>query len=222
MGPGHLGVGLALKRVDQRLNAGWLVFAAYLLDFLLGIFVLLHVEQVHVPADLPARHYLLYSFPWSHGLLASLGWSVAAGLVALAVTRGSAPARRLAAFTIGAAVFSHFLLDVIVHVPELPVAGPSSAKLGLGLWNHMPVALAVEAAIVVVGLVLYSGTGTARTPIARYGMPLFAGAITVMMLGGQAMMVAAPPPSALAIGWIMQTAGLSLVVYWLDSQRSAR
>jgi len=222
MGPGHLGVGLALKRVDRRLNAGWLVLAAYLLDILLGIFVLMGLEQVHVPPDLPARHYLLYTFPWSHGLAASLGWSVAAALVTLAVVRGSAAARRLAAFTIGAAVFSHFLLDALVHVPELPVAGPSSAKLGLGLWNHLPIALAVEAAIVIVGLVLYAGAGTAQTPIGRYGMPLFAGAITVMMLAGQAMMVAAPPPSALAIGWILQAAGLSLVVYWLDSQRTAR
>lgn len=218
MGPGHLGVGLALKRVDRRLNAGWLVLAAYLLDLLLGVFVLVGIEQVHVPPDLPARHYLLYTFPWSHGLIASLGWSLAAALVALAATRG----RRLAAFAIGAAVFSHFLLDAIVHVPELPVAGPSSPKLGLGLWNHLPAALALEAALVVVGLVLHAGVGTSHTPIGRYGMPLFASAITVMMLAGQAMMVAAPPPAALAAGWILQTLGVSLVVYWLDRQRAPR
>jgi hypothetical protein len=222
MGPGHLGVGLALKRADRRLNAGWLVFAAYLLDFLLGVFVLMGVEQVHVPADLATRHYLRYTFPWSHGLVASLGWSAAAALLTLAIVSGSAARRRLAALTIGAAVFSHFVLDWLVHVPELPIAGPSSPKIGLGLWNHLPVALGVEAALVIAGLALYLSTGTAKTPVGRYGMVLFVTAITAMMLVGQATLVAAPPPASLAIGWILQSIGLSLVVYWLDGQRTPR
>ncbi|HVC19776.1 MAG TPA: hypothetical protein VNE16_06845 [Vicinamibacterales bacterium] len=220
MGPGHLGIGLALKRVDRRLNAGWLVFAAYLLDFLLGIFVLLGLEQVRVPPDLPARHYFLYSFPYSHSLVASLGWSALAALIAYAAVRGTAAARRLAALTIGAAVFSHFLLDVVVHVPEIPIAGASSPRLGLGLWNHLPLALGLEAALVAIGLALYLGAGRARAPVGRHGMVLFAGAMTIMMLMGQATLVAAPPPAVLAAGWILQSAGISLVVYWLDTQRT--
>ena len=42
-----------------------------------------------------------------------------------------------AAIAIGAVVFSHWLLDLIVHRPDLELY-PDGPKLGLGLWN-MPV-----------------------------------------------------------------------------------
>lgn len=69
---GHLGVALGLKRAEPRLNLGLLCFATLLLDFLLGLFVLLGIEQVHVPATYAALHYLTFTFPFSHGLLAHL------------------------------------------------------------------------------------------------------------------------------------------------------
>ena len=72
---GHLGVGLGLKKVEPEVNLGLLFFATLLLDFLLGIFVLMGIEQVHVPADYASLHYLMFTFPYSHGLLASLIWA---------------------------------------------------------------------------------------------------------------------------------------------------
>jgi hypothetical protein len=39
------------------------------------------------------------------------------------------------AWALALAVFSHFVLDLIVHVPDLPVFGQGSIKLGLGLWR---------------------------------------------------------------------------------------
>ena len=40
MGIGHVAIGLGLKRADPQINAGWLIFAALLPDFLLGLFAL--------------------------------------------------------------------------------------------------------------------------------------------------------------------------------------
>lgn len=69
MGIGHVAVGLGLKTADRRLNAGLLVFAAFLADFLLGWFVLAGWESYQYPADYDSVHYLLFTFPWSHGLV---------------------------------------------------------------------------------------------------------------------------------------------------------
>jgi hypothetical protein len=44
----------------------------------------------------------------------------------------------------GAAVLSHWVLDLMVHVPELPLGGETAAKVGLGLWNVMPPSLMLE------------------------------------------------------------------------------
>jgi hypothetical protein len=53
------------------------------------------------------------------------------------------------------AVFSHFALDLIVHVPDLPMLGQESAKLGFGLWRAMPVALGLELGFAAVALVAF-------------------------------------------------------------------
>jgi hypothetical protein len=45
---------------------------------------------------------------------------------------------------LGLAVFSHFLLDLPVHTPDLTIAGDDTAKLGLGLWNNIPLVLALK------------------------------------------------------------------------------
>lgn len=47
---------------------------------------------------------------------------------------------------------SHFLLDGLVHVAGLPLAGEHSPKLGLGLWNYMPLELSLETLMAITGL----------------------------------------------------------------------
>lgn len=72
---GHLAAGLVLKKMERRLNLGWLFFAALFHDFLLGILVLSGLEQIHIPTDFAQTHYLTFTFPYSHGLVASIIWS---------------------------------------------------------------------------------------------------------------------------------------------------
>ena len=72
---GHLAAGLVLKKMEKRLNLGWLFFATLFHDFLLGILVLLGWEQIHIPSNFAQTHYLTFTFPYSHGLAASMVWS---------------------------------------------------------------------------------------------------------------------------------------------------
>ncbi len=193
---GHIGVAMALGRAERRLNVGVPVAAALLLDVLLWLFVLLGWESVTLPASFGDTHQAEFVFPYSHGLVASLVWSAVAAAVAWAACAGLGVVRARAAMLVAAAVFSHWLLDALVHRPEMPLAGTTSRVVGFGLWNAMPVALLLEAAIVALGLFLFlPGSGLSRGKsftIAALGVVILA--FTVV-----GMTVAPPPPSALAM-----------------------
>jgi hypothetical protein len=141
LGVGHAAVALGVASVAPRVNAGWLVFAAFLADLLLGVFAALGLESFQAPPDYASRHYLLFTFPYSHGLLPLLVWGALLGWL---VSRLRETDRSRVFFVVAALVVSHFLLDGLVHVAGLPILGESSPKLGLGLWRSMPIELTLE------------------------------------------------------------------------------
>src|SRR5262249_5471004 len=112
-------------------------------------------EQVEVPSDFSVRHQLAFRFPLSHGLVAAIGWSIVSLALAPLAMKCAKRDRLRAALLIGLAVFSHWLLDAIVHRPELPIVGESSAKVGFSLWDHRAFALAVESLLGLFGLWFY-------------------------------------------------------------------
>ena len=193
MGIGHVAIGLGLKTADRKLNVGWLVFAALLPDFLLGWFALAGWESYQAPADYASGHYLLFTFPWSHGLAADLVWAALAGLLAWRLT-----GRRGAALAVAIAVVSHFVLDGIVHVKGLPLATGSGPAFGLGLWRRLPLALAIEAGMAAAGLWIYRKYSPGR----GLGMAIYIAALTVFLVVGQAGAAEVPPRGGLIVaGW---------------------
>ena len=185
---GHYGVSFAASRADRRLPL-WLTFlAVQWVDILWGVFVLLGVEKVRIVPGITASSPLdLYYMPYTHGLITSLAWSA---LVALAYGLLARPAGQWrSAALLGAAVFSHWILDLIVHRPDLPLWG-DRAKVGLGLWNHPVPAFLLEAAILVGGIALYwralPGRGR-RIALAVFGL--------VMLLIQASIFVGAGPRS---------------------------
>ena len=199
---GHVGVALAIGKAERRVNVGVFIAAALLLDFLLWLFVLFGPESVFIPGNFAATHQPEFVFPYSHGLVSSLAWSVVAGAAGFYWYAHLGVARWSVAAMIAAAVFSHWLLDALIHRPELPLAGASSVKLGLGLWQCMPTALAIEAAIVVAGLLLFvSGSTLSRGKV----IALAALSVLILIFTVVGMKIAPPPPSAMAM------AGSSLV-----------
>jgi hypothetical protein len=193
---GHVGAALAIGRAERRINVGAFVFAALLLDVLLWLFVLLGWESVTIPAKFAVTHQPEFVFPYSHGLLAGIAWSALAGAAIFIWYPRLKENRLRAAALIGAAVFSHWLLDALVHMPELPLAGTGSMKVGLGLWQYMPVALAAEAFILVVGLFLFV-TSTSLSRARKSWLTILSLLILAFTVAG--MTVAPPPPSAMAL-----------------------
>jgi membrane-bound metal-dependent hydrolase YbcI (DUF457 family) len=193
---GHVGAALVIARAERRVNVGVFVFAALLLDVLLWIFVFAGWESVRIPADFASRHQAAFVFPYSHSLLAAAWWSAVAGAAIIVWWQPLDQARIRAGALVAAAVFSHWLLDALVHEPEMPLAGAGSAKVGLALWNDIPLALGVEALIVVAGAVLFvAGAGLSRARATG----LIALCVLILVVTVAGMTVAPPPPSALAM-----------------------
>jgi hypothetical protein len=211
---GHLGAALAVARADRRVNVGTFVLAAMLLDVLLWLFVLLRWESAAIPGDFPIRHQAQYVFPYSHGLAATLGWAALLGATVVAWPPGTAGHRARQAGLIGAAVLSHWVLDAIVHVPELPLAGAGSTEIGLGLWDHKAVALALEGLIVAAGLVVFiAGAGLSRVRT----LALTVLCVVCLALTVAGMTVAPPPPSvpAMARASLGTIAVVCAAAWWL-------
>ena len=205
---------MAMGRAERRINLGVLVFAAVFLDFALWLFVLLGLESVTIPTNFSATHRPEFVFPYSHGLLASIGWSVVAGFATFFAYPRLNQAKVRAAVLVAAAVFSHWLLDALVHAPELPIMGASSAKVGLGLWQVMPVALAVESGIALAGLYLFL-SGASLSVAKKFWLAALSVLILVFTVAG--MTVAPPPPSvvAMAASSLVAIVVVCVSAFWL-------
>ena len=141
---GHFAAGLAIKAREPRAPTWALLVGVGLLDILFGPFVLAGIERATVTPTVSPGFSLDY-IDWSHSLTTSLVWSA---LFATAFVRRS----RRVMTALGFAVFSHFLLDLPMHPPDLALWPNSSVHLGFGLWRKLPtgwwlVELAVIAAL---------------------------------------------------------------------------
>lgn len=218
---GHLGAALIIARAERRVNLGVFVAAALLLDGLLWAFVLLGWESVVIPGNFADTHQPEFGFPFSHGLVASLAWSALVGAAAFAGSIQPNAVRWRAAWLVAAAVFSHWLLDALVHRAEMPLAGAGSPTVGLGLWQSIPAALTVEAVVVVAGLWLFvSGSSLARSKLIALAMLT----LLVLIFTALGMTIAPAPPSvtAMAASSLVTLIVVSVLCLWLGRRAGMR
>lgn len=179
--------------MEPRVHLGASVAAAFGLDLLWPILLLLGLESVRVnPGDTAFTGLAFDSYPWSHSLLVVMGWAGLGTIVGWGLY-GSWRAGAL----LGGLVLSHWVLDVITHRPDLPL-WPAGPLVGLGLWNSVPGTILVEAGLLVVGLWLYLGTSSARDRIGHWSL------ITLVGLTGLIWVTqpwAPVPPTAGAVAW---------------------
>lgn len=189
---GHYGVSFAAKRVAPTIPLWALFIAVQLLDIFWAPLVLLGIEKVRIVPGITASNPLdLYYMPYTHSLLAALLWSAGALLISRLLANPGVAGR--AALIVALAVFSHWVLDFVVHRPDLPLYD-NTAKVGLGLWNHRVLAFALEAALLFGGMWLYFGGGS----VPRSRMTVFG----LVMLAVQAYVFFGPPPvSDAAAAW---------------------
>jgi hypothetical protein len=149
---GHYGPAFAAKAVAKSVPLWVLFVAAQWVDFLWAGFVVFGIEKIRIVANFFGLSPLdLYYMPFSHGLPSAALLALAIGGLAAAGLGGN----RVAVIAVVAATsFSHWLLDLVVHRPDLPLVF-DEMKVGLGLWLYPYASVPLEIALVFGGIWLY-------------------------------------------------------------------
>jgi hypothetical protein len=213
---GHFAVALAAKRAEPRLPLAALFAAVQFLDVLWPLFVLGGIEHSRIVPGITAASPLdLYDIPYSHSLVASLVWSV---LFALPWWLRR---EQRAALIIAGCVFSHFVLDWVTHRPDLQLVPGVSTRVGLGLWNSLIAAIAVEAALFAFGIWLYLAGTRATT---RWGSIGF-WVLVAVLLGAWLSGPFAPPPPDIQTVTVSALIAIPIILVWgwaIDRGRVSR
>jgi hypothetical protein len=212
---GHYGPSYAIKSIGGPLRLWVLFIAVQLLDVGWSLLVFLGIEKVRiVPGITASNPFDLYYMPYTHSLVAAIGWAIAATIlckVLLNLRNWSA------GILVGAAVFSHWVLDFLVHRRDLPLYD-NAAKVGLGIWNYPIIALSLETLLLFGGMMLYLRRTKPLNSVGRLGPPIFG----ILMLAIQGYIFFGPPPAspvAAAATALVCYVAFAAVAHWLDRNR---
>jgi len=212
---GHFGIAFAAKRAAPRTSLGTTFVAAQLADLLWPVFLLFGWEQVRItPSSNPFLTLEFTNYPWSHSLLMELAWGVAFGALYFVITRYGR-----GAVVVALLVPSHWVLDLIVHRPDLPLYPGGAARFGFGLWNSPIATVVVEGIVFIVGVTMYA-RGT--QPSDRIGRWSFWGLVAFLILLYVVSSVSPPPTSVRALAWgALIGWPLTLWPWWVDRHRQS-
>src|SRR6266446_3416949 len=180
---GHYSVAFAAKSERNRIPLWVLFIAVQFLDYVWATLVLLGIEKLRVIKGFGAGSMLAsYFHPYSHSLIAAILWSVLAAIAYYAIGRRHAcHYSTSAALIVGAAVFSHWILDLIAHPPDLAIYD-NTWKVGFGLWNYRGPEFALEIVLLGAGIMLYL-TRNAMPAIRKGAVIAFGVALVVIQIG---------------------------------------
>ncbi len=214
---GHYAAALAAKAAEPRAPMWTLVAGAQLVDIGWGALVIAGIERGRIDPTLPGSALVLEHMPWTHSLPAAIAWSVAAALLTRLLLR--VPTR--AAVIIGIVVFSHWLLDLVVHRPDLELY-PDGPKLGFGLWNSPVIEQAVEIGLIATAGMFWAAqrarTGLSAWPAAVFVLLLVTVQIIALLMPQEAVdSIAGVGPTALAVYIV-----LALIAIFLDGRHASQ
>lgn len=151
---GHFGLAAGIKKIAPRLPLWSLLVASFFLDVVFIFFAAGGLEKI-IPVD-PANPNayggsLIHAY-YTHSLVGALLISAIAGYLA-----GWRWGKR-GGYILAGVVFSHWVLDLLVHRPDLPILPGNLGNLpllGFGLWQYPAISAIVELILVIGGTWYY-------------------------------------------------------------------
>lgn len=210
---GHFAVAFGAKAAAPKTSVGTLILASQFVDLLWPTLLLLNIESVEiVPGITTVTPLDFVSYPISHSLLMVVVWGLVLGAISWLNGKNIK-----AASVIGLCVVSHWLLDLLVHRPDLPLAPEAPLKVGLGLWNSLPATLLLEFGFLAIGAAIYVRTTNSKGWIGTIGFwSLIAFLLAIYLLS----VFGPPPPSVNAVAWMGQLQWLLVAwAFWMDRHR---
>jgi len=187
--------------------------AVQFLDLLWPLFVLLGFESFHIEEGNTKLTPLDFSYyPYSHSLLMAFLWSLLFGLVYFLTTKNGRNA-----LVVGGLVISHWLLDFLVHRPDLPLSPFGNTKAGLGLWNYPALEIIVETGLFLMGIYFYL---TARPPKRKIVFWSLTGLLLVIYFAN---LLGPPPPSEAAVTWSANLMWIFVIwAWWAEKKKPGK
>lgn len=206
---GHFSVALAAKKVDKAPSLAMMFIAVQLLDLLWPIFVMLGIETVKVDVGNTKLTPLDFSYyPYSHSLLMAVVWGILLAGIYYSVTKN-----RKGSLLLIALVFSHWILDLITHRPDLPITPFSDYKVGLGLWNYPILESVVEIGMFIAAALIYHQYARPAKKIVYWSLIIFFFIVHVLNLVGP------PPPSGEMVAWAANAMWLFVAwAWWIEKK----
>ena len=211
---GHFGIGFGAKAAAPRVSLGTLFLAAQFVDLLWPTLLLIGLEKVVIAPGITRVTPLDFThYPISHSLLLSFVWALLFGAAFYFIRKYPK-----GAWVCGAAVISHWLLDLLTHRPDLPLAPGGGTRVGLGLWNSLPATLVLELGIFAIGVWIYVRT---TRPLDRRGSVALWALIGFLLVVHFGNLFGPPPPDVEALAWVGQAQWLLVVwAFWIDRHRA--
>ena len=213
---GHFGLGFGAKAAARRMSLGTLFLASQFIDLLWPALLLLGLETVRISPGITRVTPLDFThYPISHSLLTVTAWALLFGVAYYLIRRC-----KRGAFVCALLVLSHWLLDALTHRPDLPLAPVSDLRVGLGLWNSLPAAIAVEIFLFTIGVMLYARATRASDRVGSIGFWALVAFLLVIYFGNT---FGPPPPNVQTLAWTAHAQWLLVAwAYWLDRHRESR
>ncbi|SFJ03493.1 hypothetical protein SAMN02799624_03108 [Paenibacillus sp. UNC496MF] len=182
---GHFGLAAAVKAADKRTPMWALMLGTQLLDVAFVPLLLSGRETIDTVVEGGGYGGSLIHADYTHSLAGALL------IAALAAWLCGRFLGRRSGIVVGLVVFSHWLLDLLVHRPDLPILPGNLGGLpllGLGLWTHPAASAALEGALIAGGFLLYFRSALARSKSAGTGSgrarPYWSSAVLGLLLLG--------------------------------------
>ncbi|MEP7326707.1 MAG: hypothetical protein ABI836_12220 [Gemmatimonadota bacterium] len=214
---GHFGVAFGMKRVEPKLSLGTLFLATVLVDLAWGVLLLTGWERASIVPGLTAVTPIEFvSYPITHSLVAAVLWGALSAIVVYSwPTRDTSKHHWLKALVVALVVASHWFLDLVVHIADLPLSGDDSHKVGFGLWRSIPGTIAVELLVFAAGLLVYFRWRSRGSSGITWRVAVLAGLLVALFF---ASIFGPPPPSitTVAVLDIIGTIALALLAVWAD------
>jgi FtsH-binding integral membrane protein len=213
---GHFAMGYAAKNLNPRASLGTYFLAAQFLDLLWPTLLLLNIEKAELSTDPSHPVPLVFtSYPFSHSLALVLLWGLGFGLVYFLFKK-----HRATALLLFFVVISHWLLDLVVHIPDLPLWPGNSPLLGFGLWKSKSLTLMIEMGFFIAAVMFYFNHTKPLNNSGRFGTW---GLVIFLIIIHLANLYGPLPKDIDAVAWAGHLQWIFVIwAYWSDQNRKEK
>ena len=213
---GHLAIALTAKRVEPKVSLGTWVLAAVLADLVAFLLLILGIEHFAEVPGATSNRIVGRSIAFSHSLLMIAIYAAVFAVVYFLLRR-----YWRGALLLSCVVLSHWLLDVVSHRPDMPVAPGVAVVFGLGLWNSLPATLLVEGGFWLLAIILYVRATQARSRAGRFVFWIGVALLTLLWLGNISAGMD-PNPVKAGVGGLVIFSLVAAWAYWMNRLRVTR